>query len=298
MASHSPVFQPWRTRLGSWTGSRFGGAGSVGCVALALLGCQSPGGDATRTEPWRKDEVALSRTEREVVRYQAERGQFLTFVIQNKQGAVRGRVPLSGAELSIDPQALGHSRGELTFDLGNLSIAEIEPSAGEGAAFAADPLLTRAARAWLTLGSEVPPGERAVARSGRFGFRLGRQLSSHSIQGGRVIVHAAAAGAGASSVRRVSGIAQGDLLLLGREVTHELAVEVDFLASTGEGAKAAPESVVVRLSQAEAVPLLEHGIQPRDERGALLAEQVAALGRRSTLRASVSGSLSFVRLVD
>jgi hypothetical protein len=314
MVPHLPAFQPWRTRLGSWTGWRFG----VGCVALALLGCQSPGGEGMRTEPWLKDEVRLSRNQGQRVHYRAERGQFLTFTIQSKhlaskqgaskhlaskqgagkEGTLRGRIPLSGAELSIDPQALDHSRGELTFDLEGLSLEAIDPAAREGAAFTEDPLLTRAARAWLTLGSELSQKERDGARRARFGMRLGRQLSSHSVQGGQAMAPAAADPAGATAVRRVSGIAQGDLLLLGREVTRELVVEVDFLASSGEGAKDAPASIVVRLSQAEAVPLLEHGIQPRDERGALLAEQVAALGRRSTLRALVSGQLSFVRTVD
>jgi hypothetical protein len=269
-----------------WSDRCWSGLAVSGYLALlALSGCETSGREDPRSEPWRKDEAPLSRAERQVDHYRAERGQFLTFSLKSKQGALRGRIPLSGAELTIDPRALDHSRGELVFDLAGLSVQAVSAENEGGAAFAEDPLLTRAARAWLSLGSEVSEKDRAEARPARFGIRLGRELSSHSIAGGQAV----------ASGLRVSAIADGDLLLLGREVSHVVKVELDFLSSLGEGAKGAPASIVVRLSEAEAVPLSEHGILPRDERGAALAEEALALGRRANLRALVTGSLSFVR---
>lgn len=269
-----------------WLDPCWSGLAVSGYLALlALSGCETSDGKPPRSEPWRKDEVALSRTERKLDHYRAERGQFLTFTLKSKQGALRGRIPLSGAELTVDPRSLDHSRGELVFDLAGLSVQDASAEHEGGAAFTEDPLLTRAARAWLSLGSEVPQKDHAEARKARFGIRLGRELSSHSMVGGKAV----------ASARRVSGIADGDLLLLGREVSHVVKVELDFLSSPGEGAQGAPASIVVRLAEAEAVPLSEHGILPRDERGAALAEEVLALGRRANLRALVTGSLSFVR---
>ena len=97
------------------------------------------------------------------------------------------------------------------------------------------------------------------------------------------------------SVRRVTGTALGDLLLLGREVTHVVKVEVDFSFPPGQRDSGSPEHVVVRLSEAEGVPLAEHGIAPRDARGAVVSEQWAAFGRSPGLRAVVTGSLRFER---
>lgn len=281
-------------RSGRWAGLAVSGL----VWGLGLAGCDAGANAPSRTEPWQKDEVTLSRTERQFVVYRAERGQSVSFVIETKQGSVRGRLPLSGAVLSLDPEALDHSRGKLTFDLGALSLAPLD---GEGAAPSVDPLLTQAARFWLGLGTLVPQDERTRARSAHFDIRLGRELSSHSVQGGRVLagtIDDAARSTGAGLVRRVSGKVEGDLLVLGREVTHVVGVEVDFLSASRKGPKVPAETVVVRLSRAEFVPLSEHGIQPRDERGAVVAEQVAALGRRSNLRAAVTGVLSFTRSVD
>jgi hypothetical protein len=288
MAPDLPTFADQDARPGRLPGLGFA------CLlgALTLVGCDTAASGPERTEPWQKDEVALSRSQREVLVYRAERGQSLSFSIATKEGTLVGRLPLSGATLSLDPEALDHSRGTLTFDLSALSLAHTDVEAGEGAAPGDDPLLTQAARLWLGLGKLVSQSERSRARSSRFDIRLGRELSSHSVRGGQVLT------AGGGLVRRVSGKVEGDLELLGREVTHVLGVEVDFVHSAAKGSQSPAETVVVHLSRAELVPLAEHDIQPRDERGAVVTEQVAALGRRSNLRAAVTGSLSFTRSAD
>ena len=279
-------------------GARASHPGWIGLGHLALLlavsACDGSESRATRSEPWLKDEVALSRTESASLRYRAVHGQRLHFSVRAKQGDLRGSVPLHSAELEFDPRALDGGRGKLTFDLEGLAL-ERASEEEVGAASVSDLLLGEAARLWLSLGPDVARAERAEAAHAQFDVRLGRGLSSHSVQGGAPVPVLDAAGRRAGMARRVSGLVEGDLLLLGREVTHVLEVEVDFEVPRGQRSPGAPERLVVRLSEAEGVPLSEHGIVPRDARGAVVSEQWATFGRSPGLRALVTGSLRFER---
>jgi len=275
-------------------------AAHVLCALLcapAWAGCDAADHVPSRSEPWRKDELALARQAQSHVRYRAETGQSLSFVVQAKAGAVRGLVPIAHAELELDPQALDATRGRLTFDLQRLTLERFAEEEGEGAALGGDLLLTEAARLWLSLGPEVPAERRAQAERAHFDLRLGRALSSHSIQGGAPIPGPGTARR-SSSARRVTGIVEGDLLLMGREVTHVLEAEVDFSFSPSAREQVAPERVVVRLKRALAVPLAEHAIAPRDARGDAVSQEQARLGRGGLLRAQVTGSLAFERASD
>jgi len=271
----------------------------AGLGLLTFPGCTGEEDQGARSEPWLKDEVALSRSEQSEVRFRAAPGQALAFAVKSKQGSVAGRVPLESAELALDPRALDLAQARLTFDLDHLSVgwddgpAEAHGEREEGAAPAGDLLLTEAARLWLRLGSDVPASQRAQAEVATFTVRLGRALSSHSIQGGSVVSPSRSGSAARGSVRRVRGTVEGELLLLGHEVTHALDAEVDFLLTPGPVSKASLERVIVRLSEAEAVPFSEHRIQPRDARGAVVSEQLLAMGRSANLRALVTGALVF-----
>jgi hypothetical protein len=241
--------------------------------------------------------LALQRPDRTFVRYRAEAGQSLAFSIQTKQVSLRGSVPLEAAELELDPRGLDSSHGSLSFDLERLTLERGSAGDGEGAALSGDLLLTEAARLWLSLGPDVSRQLRAQNGRAQFEVRLGRALSSHSVQGGAGVPSARSARR-AGSARRVSGIVEGDLLLLGREVTHVLKADVDFFGSSPTAVHERPERLVVHLAAPEAVPLVEHGIAPRDARGAVVTEQMAGLGRGNSIRAVVTGSLRFERQRD
>lgn len=266
-------------------------ASSALLFLLGSLGCDSAQSVAGPSEPWLKDEVVLGRTARQFVRYRATPRQELQFSVQTKQGSLRGSIPVLEAEFELDAQALDSTHGTLVFDLERLTLARAGEDSEEGAASSADLLLTEAARLWLGLGVAASREQRADAGRARFEVRLGRELSSHSAQGGSVVSSPRASGA----VRRVAGIVEGDLLVLGREVTHVVAAEVDFTFAPGQGVRGVPDRLSVRLTQPEAVPLAEHGIAPRDARGAIVTEQQAALGRAPGLRAVVTGQLRFER---
>lgn len=207
---------------------------------------------------------------------------------------MRGKVPLERAELELDPTGLDSSRGSLAFDLERLTLERVVVGEeGEGAAPTGDLLLTEAARLWLSLGPDVGRQERAERRTAQFEVHLGRGLSSHSVQGGAG-VPGARASRRPGSARRVSGLVEGDLLLLGREVTHVVRANVDFFGASPTETVERPARLVVHLAEPEGVPLAEHGIVPRDARGAVVSEQLAGLGR-AALRATVTGSLRFER---
>src|SRR5688572_7514119 len=119
------AWQVW-TMVSGCLGARASHPGWIGLGHLALLlavsACDGSESRATRSEPWLKDEVALSRTESASLRYRAVHGQRLHFSVRAKQGDLRGSVPLHSAELEFDPRALDGGRGKLTFDLEGLAL--------------------------------------------------------------------------------------------------------------------------------------------------------------------------------
>lgn len=265
--------------------------GLVFCLLVA--GCDSAPEAPVRREPWRKDALALQRAEQTFLRYRAAGGQGLSLSIQTKQVSLRGQVPLEHAELELDPRGLDSAHGTLTFDLERLTLERVTGGEGEGAAPGGDLLLTEAARLWLSLGPDITRKERSERRTAQFQVRLGRSLSSHSVQGGGSVPKAREQRRAGGAARRVSGIVEGDLLLLGKEVTHVVSADVDFFGASLAELYAQPERLVVHLARPDTVPLAEHGIVPRDARGAVVTEQLAGLGRTGSLRAVVTGSLRF-----
>lgn len=260
----------------------------VTLAALSCLGCRSETVETGPVEPWRRDEVALSRGVRTAIGFRAPARQTLAFEVKAKEGTLRGRVPLEAAEVHFDPDAIDLTRGTLTFDLSMLSI----DGPGEDAALAApedareNEALTQAARLWLGLGTGVSREERNKRQSAVFRIRSLREVSSHRALGGRPVRVS-----GSAVSRRVLGVVEGDLSIGGREVRHVLPVEIDFHYDASPGDGAIPVALDVRLREIDRIPFVEHGIEPRDERGHAIAERRATFGPASRLHARLSGQL-------
>ena len=100
---------------------------------------------------------------------------------------------------------------------------------------------------------------------------------------------------GATGVtRRVHATLATDLTLRRVEVAHAPRVALDFHFERGARPGEAPGALTLTLLTPERVPLAEHDIRPRDERGSLLSRELGRLGTELGTVAEVSGSVDLV----
>jgi hypothetical protein len=256
----------------------------VSVIALCLLsGCKKPNAEDQGqgpTAPWRADEATTDAIDRSLLMRLAG-GQHLDFLVGSREVPLAGTVPVLSAELQIDPHALEHVRGELSFGVGGLSVRQ------EGDRVLADE--TSSARRALGLGKEMAQAERERFSQATLRILSARDLSARAISRGKKLSE------GGREVRRVLATVEAELLLREIEVHHRLRVQLDFVRAGSGSSEGTVEELRVTLLASEPVSLVEHDIVPRDEAGRLVAEQLE--GFRKTLAGSVkvSGELLFRR---
>jgi hypothetical protein len=239
-------------------------------LCAATLGC---GRDADSwdqaVEPPHLARVALRESQAwEYVLVPASRAG-LTF--GGRQQKWRGSVAVTSGRLSVDAHDLGATRAALTFDLGSMVLdgqASGSPVALSGAAA---PSLTEQSLNWLELGRESRNAARPELRYARFTLlSLG---SSHEEAADAPTVMTSHSGAIA---RRVRLRATGELELHGYRLpcTASLVATFEWAASELD---APPRRIELATTEPVGIDLLGHGVTPRDARGEILAESLAAL---------------------
>lgn len=242
------------------------------CLSTLPLGCDENLERPERTRPWQagsEQHVTTKSERRELVVAPAS---FLNFAVPGKEANPQGRIELEEGRLSTDLEDLGQTRGRLTFALRTLSLFD----AGELA-----PTWTQTAQEWL--------GPTKDVRNNQASFELAalHRLSSSKARRGERL------SGGAKESYRVRATTVGRLTLRGFAVDHSFPIVLEFEF----GAKSGPlEEVRVRLERDVAIPLLEHGIEPRDGAGVQLPQARELVGRVIGSRILVGGELRLIPL--
>jgi hypothetical protein len=257
-------------------------------LVLLGLGCESEPERAEPTAPWlaREPTAAPSDARAQARRYVVRPGAELRFSLLGKLTSLEGRVPVNRGELFVEPTALESLRGQLELELEQLRV---------GSRGGPEDELSRAtALAWLGLGTEVRGGARQGLGTGRLRVSLARQLSERSAARGEELGSAPGPGGATGVTRRVHATLATDLTLRRVEVAHAPRVALDFHFERGARPGEAPGALTLTLLTPERVPLAEHDIRPRDERGSLLSRELGRLGTELGTVAEVSGSVDLV----
>jgi hypothetical protein len=172
----------------------------------------------------------------------------------------------------MDGHALGATRAVLTFDLGSLVVdgeASESPVALSGAHA---PSLTEQSLNWLQVKSEATLATRPELRYARFTL-LSLGSASHEDVADAPVVTASQPGAIA---RRMRLRATGELELHGYRLpcTASLVATFEWAASELD---APPRRIELATTEPVGIDLMGHGVVPRDARGEILADSLAAL---------------------
>ncbi len=144
----------------------------AGCLLSAWLllgGCSNKQEPPRRTEPWLATPSAAhsAPTAAGPVLYRFTSDSRITFVLPGKTAQPRGRVPLLGGEVRLDPADLVHSTARLDADLSALTL---QPDSLPTDALGNDGSADTAARRWFELGTDVAADR--VRSFGRARFEL------------------------------------------------------------------------------------------------------------------------------
>jgi hypothetical protein len=179
---------------------------------------------------------------------------------------------VTSGRLWVDTHDLGATRAAMTFDLASLVVdgeASESPVALSGASA---PSLTEQSLNWLQLGSETTIATRPELRYARFAL-LSLGSAGHDDAAEAPTVTASRPGAIA---RRVRLRATGELELHGYRLpcTASLVATFEWAASELD---APPRRIELATTEPVGIDLLDHGVTPRDARGEILADSLAAL---------------------
>jgi hypothetical protein len=189
-----------------------------------------------------------------------------------RQRKWRGSVAVTSGRLWVDAHELEATHAALTFDLESLVVdgeAAESPVALSGKSA---PSLTEQSLNWLRLGSEATIAAQPELRYARFTL-LSLGSANHQDAADAPTVTASHPGAIA---RRMRLRATGELELHGYRLpcTASLVATFEWAASELD---APPRRIELATTEPVGIDLLGHGVTPRDARGEILADSLAAL---------------------
>jgi hypothetical protein len=184
----------------------------------------------------------------------------------------RGSVAVTSGELWVDAHDLEATRAALTFDLASLVVdgeASQSPVALSGSSA---PSLTEQSLNWLRLGNAAMSAALPELRYARFTL-LSLRSANHEDAAEGPTVTASHPGAIA---RRIRLRATGELELHGYRLPCTASLVATFEWSASE-LDAPPQRIELTTAEPVGIDLLGHGVMPRDARGEILADSLAAL---------------------
>ncbi len=250
----------------------------LACLSLALCAaaCRREETAPEPSEPWQKPSVTTTEAPRAPLGFDVAADGQLRFRLPAREGTPAGSVPRLAGAFTVELDALERTRGTLSFDLGSLRLDDGGPAdaASQG-------------KNWLGLGVATDPAEQKRLAWGRFEMD---SLEAPSLS--RVSAEQARELSPGDRVITVRGAALGRLVIRNLAVSHRVRIDVDFHFSSPKAAR--PSRIVVRTLSAEAVPLVEHAIEPRDEAGRPKPSEAALLGRTVGKTALVEAEIALL----
>lgn len=268
-------------------------------VCAATLGCkEEKPQEPERTEPWRKDDTEQGERALEALtRFRIDPGQHLEFSVPTRKTKPTGSLAGITGEVDVALRHLPLTSGTLRIDLNELAMdapaptKKSPPSASSPSPAPFEPPVTaedatRLAKNWLGLGKDVTAEERTKNRSAVFEIQSLRALS-------HVTPHTGALrkSEGGEQTRQVLATAEGELSLRGYTVARQIEVTLLFHYSGAAAPGVVPRAVEVSLRPTLRVPLAEYRVEPRDESGNVLSEQLDLVGKIIGSQATITGKV-------
>jgi polyisoprenoid-binding protein YceI len=244
---------------------------------LVFLACHREQKRPERTEPWPAPSAIPSGSAEPAVRrarYELTTSE-LGFELPAKHASPRGRFPQATGHFEVDLEAPERSSGSVRVDLELIELEAARDDGGVGDA-------TRRALEWLELGAQIPASDRAPRRYATFVLRGLEETTGRSLVG--------LADRRDGKRPRLDATVVGELSLHGVRAPARVPVSLEIEAATASGAP--PRRLVIRSRRPLVVSLGVHDIRPRDERGILVARELALLGESVGREAKVSFELT------
>lgn len=191
--------------------------------------------------------------------------QALTFVIDpastssidmpGKDEHIKAKTSAATGSLSVDPSALGNTRGEIKIDLATLTTKTFDDPKRDGEQ-------TTHARTWL---EAVVDGK--VQEPYRYAVLAVRSVE---IVGEAALDKLPLGKVDGADVRHAKAVVHGDLLVHGHKVERAVPVGLDFSYASPTAPANAPIALRIRTEKPMAITLKDHEVMPRDPVGKLL----------------------------